>query len=86
MGSSIDGRVVEVISKQLGVETTTIKRESRIVEDLDADSLDRVELVMELEEEFDLETVSDEDAQRLLTVGNIVDYITKKLAKQSQPS
>ena len=74
----IDERVKNIIVKQLGVKEEEIKNESKFVEDLGADSLDTVELVMALEEEFDTE-IPDEEAEGLLSVGQAVDYISKKV-------
>ncbi len=63
-----------IVVEQLGVEEEEVSLESSFIEDLGADSLDIVELIMALEEEFELE-VPDEDAEKLLTVGDVVDYI-----------
>ncbi len=68
-------RVKKIIVDRLGVEESVITLESNFKEDLDADSLDVVELVMELEDEFDLE-ISDEDAEKIATVGDVVTYIS----------
>jgi len=67
-------RVKKIIVDRLGVDESQITLESNFKEDLEADSLDIVELVMELEDEFDLE-ISDEDAEKIATVGDVVDYI-----------
>ncbi|MDP6533012.1 MAG: acyl carrier protein [Candidatus Marinimicrobia bacterium] len=67
-------KVKEVIIDKLGVEEDKIVNEASFVDDLGADSLDTVELIMELEEEFSLE-IPDEDAENLTTVGSVVDYI-----------
>jgi acyl carrier protein len=71
-------RVTKVIVDRLGVEETQVKLEASFKEDLGADSLDVVELVMELEDEFDME-ISDEDAATIETVGDAVTYIQGKL-------
>ena len=71
-------KVKEVIIDKLGVEEDMIKTEAHFVNDLGADSLDTVELIMEFEEEFGIE-IPDEDAENITTVGSAVDYIDKVL-------
>jgi|TARA_B110000977_G_scaffold45944_1_gene62408 acyl carrier protein len=71
---SIEDRVKKIVSDQLGASIDTIENDSSFVDDLGADSLDTVELVMALEEEFDLE-IADEDAEKISTVNEAVDYI-----------
>ena len=73
--SSAD-KVKNIIVDKLGVEESRIVPEASFLDDLGADSLDVVELIMELEEEFDLE-IPDEDAEGITTVGSAVDYINK---------
>lgn len=70
-------RVTKVIVDRLGVEESEVKLEASFTGDLGADSLDVVELVMELEDEFDME-ISDEDAESMATVGDAVKYIESK--------
>ncbi|MFV9509899.1 acyl carrier protein [Tepidibacillus sp. LV47] len=72
--ADIFDRVKKIIVDRLGVDEEEITLDSRFKEDLGADSLDIVELVMELEDEFELE-ISDEDAEKISTVGEVVDYI-----------
>ena len=74
--SNIEERVVNIIVEQLGVEKSKIKSSSSFVEDLGADSLDTVELVMALEEEFETE-IPDQDAEKITTVQEVVNYITE---------
>jgi len=72
--SSIEERVKKVVCEQLGVKEDEAKGSARFVEDLGADSLDTVELVMALEEEFETE-IPDEDAEKLTTVQEAIDYV-----------
>ena len=67
-------RVIAVVSDKLDVPADEISAESRFVDDLNADSLDQVELIMALEDEYDL-TIPDEDAQKILTITDAVNYI-----------
>ncbi len=72
---SVEERVKEIIVEQLGVEAAQVTERAKFVEDLGADSLDTVELVMALEEEFSIE-IPDEDAEKIVSVGDAVSYIT----------
>ena len=68
-------RVKEVLTDQLGIDENEITEEASFQEDLDADSLDLVEMIMELEDQFGIK-ISDEDAQKIQTVGQAVDYVS----------
>jgi acyl carrier protein len=72
--SEIEAKVKKIIMEQLGVEEPEVTPEAKFIEDLGADSLDTVELVMALEEEFGIE-IPDEDAEKIATVKNATDYI-----------
>ena len=72
-------RVKKIVVDLLGVEPDKVTQEARFREDLEADSLDLVELIMEFEEQFG-GTISDEDAQQIRTVGQVVDYIEQRTA------
>ena len=74
MPDSIEARVIEIVSEQMGVDKADVKRETSFVNDLNADSLDTVELVMEFEDAFDL-SIPDEEAEKIQTVGNAIEYI-----------
>ncbi len=76
MSEDISERVASIVASQLEVEREKVKPEASFINDLGADSLDIVELVMELEEEFDL-SIPDEDAEKIRTVGEATDYIVK---------
>ena len=73
--SNIDERVKSIVVKQLSVKEEDVKNESKFIDDLGADSLDTVELVMGLEEEFDTE-IPDEDAEKITTVQQAIDFVT----------
>ena len=72
---SIEDRVAKIVVEQLGVKEEEVKSEASFVDDLGADSLDTVELVMALEEEFETE-IPDEDAEKITTVQEAIDYVT----------
>ena len=71
-------KVKEIIVEQLGVAETAVTMEASFIDDLGADSLDIVELVMAIEEEFDIE-IPDADAEKVVTVGDVVDYIKENV-------
>ena len=73
---SIEERVKKIIVDQLGADAAAVKPEASFIEYLGADSLDTVELVMALEEEFDIE-IPDEEAEKITTVQSAIDYVTK---------
>ncbi|MBB3168205.1 acyl carrier protein [Simiduia aestuariiviva] len=77
--SSIEERVKKIVAEQLGVKEEEVKNEASFVEDLGADSLDTVELVMALEEEFETE-IPDEEAEKITTVQLAINYINEHLA------
>lgn len=77
----IDEKVKDIIAEQLGVKKEEIKQESSFIDDLGADSLDTVELVMALEEEFGVE-IPDEDTEKMTNVGEAVKYIEGKLSEK----
>jgi acyl carrier protein len=74
MAGDVESRVRDIISEQLGVAANEVTPEASFIEDLGADSLDIVELVMALEEEYGME-ISDEDAEKIRTVKDVVDYV-----------
>ncbi len=74
--ASVPERVIDIVAEQLGVEKSKISPETSFVNDLGADSLDTVELVMELEEEFDI-NIPDDAAEKIQTVGQAIDFIEK---------
>ena len=76
--SDVAAKVKEIIVEQLGVKAEDVKNESNFIDDLGADSLDTVELVMAFEEEFDLE-IPDEEAEKITTVQVAIDHITAAL-------
>ena len=80
--ASVQERVIDIVSEQLGVDKDKITPETSFVNDLGADSLDTVELVMELEEEFDI-NIPDDAAEKIQTVGQAIEHIEKSAAKSS---
>jgi len=72
--SVIEAKVIEIVSEQMGVDKSEVSRDTSFINDLNADSLDTVELVMEFEDEFDM-SIPDEEAEKIQTVGAAIDYI-----------
>ena len=83
--SEIKDKVIKVVAEQLSVDPTNIKPDSSFIEDLGADSLDIVELVMALEEEFSIE-IPDEEAEKITTIQGVYNYIENYLEKNSPKS
>jgi acyl carrier protein len=81
--ASLEERVTQIIVDQLGVEPSEVTAGASFVDDLGADSLDRVELIMAFEENFSLE-IPDEDAEKIVTVQNAIDYIQKNAKSVKQ--
>lgn len=71
---AVEAKVTEIVSEQMGVDKSEITRDTSFINDLNADSLDTVELVMEFEDEFDM-SIPDEEAEKIQTVGAAIDYI-----------
>ncbi|HPY76876.1 MAG TPA: acyl carrier protein [Anaerohalosphaeraceae bacterium] len=80
---AIETKVIEIVSEQMGVDKSEITRETSFINDLNADSLDTVELVMEFEDEFDM-SIPDEEAEKIQTVGAAIDYIVEIVKKKGQ--
>ena len=78
---SIEERVIQIVCDNLGVNREQVTRKTSFQEDIGADSLDIVELVMELEEEFEI-TIPDEEAEKIKTVGEAIDYIENEIKKK----
>ena len=81
--AAIEKKVIEIISEQMGADKNEITRDTSFINDLNADSLDTVELVMEFEDEFDM-SIPDEEAEKIQTVGAAVDYIVNVAQSKSQ--
>ena len=79
----IEAKVIEIVSEQMGVDKSEIARETSFINDLNADSLDTVELVMEFEDEFDM-SIPDEEAEKIQTIGAAIDYIAKIAKTKNQ--
>ena len=80
---AIENKVIDIISEQMGVDKSEITRETSFINDLNADSLDTVELVMEFEDEFDM-SIPDEEAEKIQTVGAAIEYITNIAQSRKQ--
>src|ERR671936_2462739 len=78
---SVEERVIEIVCENLGVNKEQVTRNTSFIEDVGADSLDIVELIMELEEEFEI-NIPDEQAEKIRTVGEAIDYIEREIAKK----
>ena len=81
--AAIEKKVIEIISEQMGADKAEITRETSFINDLNADSLDTVELVMEFEDEFDM-SIPDEEAEKIQTVSAAIDYIVNIAQSKSQ--
>lgn len=79
--SSVEERVIDIVCENLGVSKEQVNRGTSFIDDIGADSLDIVELVMELEEEFEI-TIPDDQAEQIKTVGEAIDYIEREQAKK----
>lgn len=81
--ASVQERVIDIVAEQLGVNKDQVTKETSFVNDLGADSLDTVELVMELEEEFDI-NIPDDAAEKIQTVGQAIDFIEQSQANANK--
>ncbi len=81
--AEVKTKVYEIVSEQMGVDKSEISRETSFINDLNADSLDTVELVMEFEDEFDM-SIPDEEAEKIQTVGAAIDYIVEIVKNKAQ--
>ncbi len=77
----VEAKIIEIVSEQMGVDKSEITRDTSFINDLNADSLDTVELVMEFEDEFDM-SIPDEEAEKIQTVGAAIDYIVQVVKSQ----
>lgn len=80
---AIEDKVIDIISEQMGADKSKITRETSFINDLNADSLDTVELVMEFEDEFDM-SIPDEEAEKIQTVGAAIDHIVEAVRAKNQ--
>jgi len=76
--AEIEAKVIDIVAEQMGVDKTAITRETNFTNDLHADSLDTVELVMEFEDEFET-NIPDEQAEKIQTIGQAIDYIKENI-------
>ncbi len=80
--AEVEQKIKEIIVERLRVEPEAVTPEKHIQRDLSADSLDQVDLVMRMEETFDIDEIPDEDSEKIQTVGNAIDYICQRLGCQ----
>ncbi len=83
--AEIEAKVIDIVAEQMGVDKGEISRETSFTNDLNADSLDTVELVMELEDEFET-SIPDEEAEKIQTVGQAIDFIKKAIGADDSKS
>jgi acyl carrier protein len=83
--AEIEAKVIDIVAEQMGVDKGEISRETSFSNDLNADSLDTVELVMEFEDEFET-SIPDEEAEKILTVGQAIEYIKKAIGAEAGAS
>ena len=80
--AEIESKVIDIVAEQMGVDKATITRETNFTNDLHADSLDTVELVMEFEDEFET-SIPDDQAEKIQTIGQAIDYIKNSVGAES---
>ncbi|MGI9012823.1 MAG: acyl carrier protein [Phycisphaerales bacterium] len=80
--SEIEAKVIDIVAEQMGVEKNEINRETNFTNDLNADSLDTVELVMEFEDEFET-SIPDEEAEKIQTVGQAIEFISRSIGESA---
>ena len=85
MADDIEAKVIEIVAEQMGRDQSEITRETSFVNDLNADSLDTVELVMEFEDQFEL-SIPDEDAEKIQTVGQAIEHIEQSVENSETSS